>query len=209
MVSPCVGRHGGALAVIRVPCRDIGILCPVPGIRVVPGLTDEQVRWATIALAERAARHYGWSWDGARLFPTLAGRKPAWTVAEVRRLLDLGLEATPYSVVTVLRVAAGAAEALDPAERRPLTGRFAAARLRVDEPAQGEAGERARLRMRLALLTDSLGGASTWRGRIHVEDGWSRAAVACLAASTAGRDAVRALLDHALALASGPRPSKA
>ncbi|GAA3453792.1 DUF4132 domain-containing protein [Dactylosporangium matsuzakiense] len=179
---------------------------------VVPGLSDEQVRWATIHLAERAAAADNWYMDDGRLLPALATRRPAWSAAEVARLFDLGLQATPYSVVTVLRVAAGAAETLDPAERRGLAGRIRAARQRVDEPTYSEAGERVRLHSRLTALAESADGSpNVWLGRIHVEDGWSRAAVDLLGRAAAGTDpqAVRDLLDHARALASGPRPTRA
>ncbi|HTJ39128.1 MAG TPA: DUF4132 domain-containing protein, partial [Dactylosporangium sp.] len=179
--------------------------------RVLPDLDDEAVRSVTIALAERASNYRGWAWEAARLFPALAERRPAWTAGDVELLFDLAHRAEEESRVTVLRVATGAGEAMGPADRGPLVERFRRAQRLVEGHSWRESGERAQLLRRLVLLVDTpQRGAAAWAGRIRVEDGWSRAAVQRLAAVPgADTEAVAALLDHALDLTSGPRPTKA
>ncbi|MGI5237846.1 DUF4132 domain-containing protein [Dactylosporangium sp. CA-139066] len=178
--------------------------------RVLPDLDDELVRSVTIALAERAAGYGGWAWEAARLFPALLLRRAAWTAADVELLFDLAHRASEHSVVTVLRIATGAAEGLGPAGRIPLAERFREAQKLVDASSSREAGERAQLRRRLLVLADTTpAGAPAWQRRIVVEDGWSRAAVERLAAVPAAEaEAAVALLDHALEVTSGPRPTK-
>jgi hypothetical protein len=177
--------------------------------RVLPDLDDERVRSVIVALAERASNYRGWGWEAARLFRALEGRRPAWTAADVELLFGLAHQASEYSTVSVLRVATGAAEGLDPADRGPLVERFREAQKLVDASTSREAGERAQLLRRLVLLVDIAdGGVPAWAGRIRVEDGWSRAAVEHLRSAPAGVEALGALLDHALTVTSGPRPTK-
>ncbi|WP_326999892.1 DUF4132 domain-containing protein [Dactylosporangium sp. NBC_01737] len=180
--------------------------------RVLPDLDDAQVRSVTVALAEWASDHRGWSWEAARLFPALANRRPAWTVSDVELLFDLAHRAAEQSTATVLRIATGAAEALDLAGRSRLVEQFRRAQKLVDPPALRNVAERAQLLRRLILLADNAdtadGGATTWAGRIRVEDGWSRAAVEYLRPARPGADTLGELLDHALTVTSGPRPTK-
>ncbi|WP_327000147.1 DUF4132 domain-containing protein [Dactylosporangium sp. NBC_01737] len=175
--------------------------------RVLPDLDDEHLRSVTVALAERTSIR-GWAWEAARLFPALEARRPVWTAADVGLLFDLA-HREHDSPVTVLRVAVTAAEGLDPAERELLAERFRLAQPLVDATTSREASERAQLLRRLVLLADTAGGgAPSWAGRIRVEDGWSHAAVEHLRTAPPGAGALGPLLDHALAVASGPRPTK-
>ncbi|MET7420095.1 DUF4132 domain-containing protein [Dactylosporangium sp. NPDC005555] len=178
--------------------------------RVLPDLDDEQLRSVVVALAERAANYRGWAWEAARLFPALANRRPAWTPVDVELLFGLAHQASEYSVVTVARVATVAAESLDLDGRSTLVECFREAQKLVDTSALREATERAQLLRRLMWLADNAAdGAAAWAGRIRVEDGWSRAAVEHLRAAPADAAAIAGLLDHALTLTSGPRPTKA
>ena len=176
---------------------------------VVPDLDDEQVRAVTVALAERVSRYHVWgSWPAARIFPALEGRRAAWTADDVELLFGF---ARPASLkVTVLRVAIAAAEALDPADRGRLVECFQQAQELVVRTNEGSSGERSQLLRRLALLADTAGdGVPVLAGRIRIGDGWSRAVVERLNVPPAEVDGFGALLDHALTLASGPRPTKA
>ncbi|GAA3219373.1 DUF4132 domain-containing protein [Dactylosporangium siamense] len=177
--------------------------------RDLPDLDDAQIRSVTVALAERAAAYVGWGWHAARLFPALANRRPAWTATDAELLFDLAHRAPEGTLVTVLRIATGAAETLDLAGRTGLVERFRDAQKLVEAPSWHEAGERANLLRRLARLADNAAdGAAAWAGRIRIGDGWSRAVVEHLRTAPAGVDALGPLLDHALTLTSGPRPTK-
>ncbi|MEV0132442.1 DUF4132 domain-containing protein [Dactylosporangium sp. NPDC050688] len=174
---------------------------------VLPGLDDAQVRSVVIVLAERAVTSHIWVWQAAHLFPALEGRRPAWTTADVELLFGLAHQAPQDAVVPVLRVATGAAEALDPVGKAALTYRIREALQLVDAPGTGGEGERVRLLQCLALLAETGGGSPpVWAGRIRYGDGWSRAAVEHLRRVPAG--ALGELLEHALTVTSGPRPTK-
>ncbi|MEV0562463.1 DUF4132 domain-containing protein [Dactylosporangium sp. NPDC050588] len=174
--------------------------------RVLPSLEDEQVRSVTVALVERAAGNSGWgAWAPGRLLPDLEARWPAWTVTDVGLLFDLARQASSGSAEAVLRVAVGAAEGLDAAGRAQLVERFWEA-----QAIGASTAARAELVRRLTLLADTTGsGVPGWAGRIRLGDGWSRAAVALLRSAPTGADDLGPLLDHALTLTSGPRPTKA
>jgi hypothetical protein len=181
---------------------------------VLPGLDDAQVRSTVIALAERAASDgRSWTLETGRLFPALEGRSPAWTVADVERLFGLAHKAYKDDEDTaVLRVAVNAARTLPPAGQGALVERFREAEELVEPTTSRGAEERAELRRRLVLLADTADTpdrtAPAWAGRILIEDGWSRAAVDYLRTAPADAGALAALLDHALTLTSGPRPTK-
>ncbi|MFF5227753.1 DUF4132 domain-containing protein [Dactylosporangium sp. NPDC000521] len=177
---------------------------------VLPGLDDAQVRSVIVVLAELASHSRGWAWQAGRLLPSLEGRRPAWTGSDVELLFDLALQTPEDGPTRVLRVAVGAAEVLEPTGRGMLADRFRAAQKLVEPSTSAAAGERAQLLRRLVLLADTAGGDTpAWAGRIRVGDGWSRATVEHLRSAPAGADELGPLLDHALALASGPRPTKA
>ncbi|MEW2383885.1 DUF4132 domain-containing protein [Micromonospora sp. NPDC047707] len=177
---------------------------------VLPTLDDERALSLYVVLVDRASACRAWSWGGARLFVDLNRRLLPWTAGDVQLLFALTIDAAYPTDITVLKAAAAAAEQLDPAERTDCVDSFQQALRQVDA-GWYDSGDRARLRLRLRALIESVSPSTPGKvqtGVIHVEDGWSRVAVERLSAVTADVDVVSNLLAHTGTIPAGPRPSK-
>ncbi|MEV6926620.1 hypothetical protein AB0M46_19255 [Dactylosporangium sp. NPDC051485] len=176
---------------------------------VLPTLNDDRALSLCVVLVERASAYRGWAWGGGRLLADLNRRALPWTAADAGLLFDLARSATGQTVITVLKAAVNAAERLDVVERSGCVNHIRHALERIDANPH-EPSERARLRLRLALLIESAGTARAGvrTGMLHVEDGWSQAALECLSVVTADVDVVSDVLTHAATIPSGPRPTK-
>jgi hypothetical protein len=179
---------------------------------VLPTVDTELAVSLLIVLAEKAAASDDWSWEGISVVAALGRRAVPWAAEDVELLLTMAMKTRGRTAISVFRASFSAVERLDETGQTRCLPHLRAAVAYLDElsiPSGDRSTLQARLRALLTAIAPPTPLSHVDTSVIRADDGWGPFAIDRLTRVDDDTGRITNLLEHAMGVSSGPRPTQA